>query len=298
MHLGGTTNTPWKCDDRAMIDLHTHTTCSDGTDTPFALVKKALAAGITTLAITDHDSTAGWSEAISALQPQIELVLGAEISCLTSDGISVHMLGLLFDGDNDEMQQMLADSRDTRLPRMRKMVELLSADGINISLDDVYRATPEGATVGRPHLADALVANGVVASRDEAFLNLLNNESKYYVTHAAPTPEDAIRIIRKAGGVAVIAHPFASRRGQVITADTFTDLVDAGLNGIEVHHRDQNAQEQETLQAIARELNLVITGSSDYHGTGKLNGLAENTTHQAQWEQLEAQANARRVVKK
>ena len=281
-----------------MIDLHTHTTCSDGTDTPFALVKKALAAGITTLAITDHDSTAGWSEAISALQPQIELVLGAEISCLTSDGISVHMLGLLFDGDNDEMQQMLADSRDTRLPRMRKMVELLSADGINISLDDVYRATPEGATVGRPHLADALVANGVVASRDEAFLNLLNNESKYYVTHAAPTPEDAIRIIRKAGGVAVIAHPFASRRGQVITADTFTDLVDAGLNGIEVHHRDQNAQEQATLQAIARELNLAITGSSDYHGTGKLNGLAENTTHQAQWEQLEAQANARRVVKK
>jgi predicted metal-dependent phosphoesterase TrpH len=281
-----------------MIDLHTHTTCSDGTDTPFALVKKALAAGITTLAITDHDSTAGWSEAISALQPQIELVLGAEISCLTPDGISVHMLGLLFDGDNAEMQQMLADSRDTRLPRMRKMVELLSADGINISLDDVYRATPEGATVGRPHLADALVANGVVASRDEAFLDLLNNDSKYYVTHAAPTPEDAIRVIRKAGGVAVIAHPFASRRGQVITADTFADLVAAGLNGIEVHHRDQNAQEQKTLQAIAHELNLVITGSSDYHGTGKLNGLAENTTHPAQWEQLEAQANARRVVKK
>lgn len=281
-----------------MIDLHTHTTCSDGTDSPFALVKKALAAGITTLAITDHDSTAGWSEAISALQPQIELVLGAEISCLTSDGISVHMLGLLFDGDNNEMQQMLADSRDTRLPRMRKMVELLSADGINISLDDVYRATPEGATVGRPHLADALVANGVVASRDKAFLDLLNNESKYYVSHAAPTPEDAIRVIRKAGGVAVIAHPFASRRGQVITADTFADLVAAGLNGIEVHHRDQNAQEQATLQAIALELNLAITGSSDYHGTGKLNGLAENTTHQAQWEQLEAQANARRVVKK
>jgi predicted metal-dependent phosphoesterase TrpH len=281
-----------------MIDLHTHTTCSDGTDSPFSLVKKALAAGVTTLAITDHDSTAGWAEAVTAIQPQIELVLGAEVSCLTTDGISVHMLGLLFDGEDREMQQMLADSRDTRLPRMRKMVELLSADGINISLDDVYRATPEGATVGRPHLADALVANGVVASRDEAFLDLLNNDSKYYVTHAAPTPEDAIRTIRKAGGVAVIAHPFASRRGQTITASTFADLVAAGLNGIEVHHRDQNAQEQETLIAIARELSLVTTGSSDYHGTGKLNGLAENTTHQAQWEQLESLANARRVVKK
>ena len=281
-----------------MIDLHTHTTCSDGTDSPFSLVKKALAAGITTLAITDHDSTAGWAEAVTAIQPQIELVLGAEVSCLTTDGISVHMLGLLFDGEDIEIQEMLADSRDTRLPRMRKMVELLSADGINISLDDVYRATPEGATVGRPHLADALVANGVVASRDEAFLDLLNNDSKYYVTHAAPTPEDAIRTIRKAGGVAVIAHPFASRRGQTITASTFADLVAAGLNGIEVHHRDQNAQEQETLIAIARELSLVTTGSSDYHGTGKLNGLAENTTHQAQWEQLESLANARRVVKK
>ena len=281
-----------------MIDLHTHTTCSDGTDSPFSLVKKALAAGITTLAITDHDSTTGWAEAVTAIQPQIELVLGAEVSCLTSDGISVHMLGLLFDGEDIEIQQMLADSRDTRLPRMRKMVELLSADGINISLDDVYRATPEGATVGRPHLADALVANGVVASRDEAFLDLLNNDSKYYVTHAAPTPEDAIRTIREAGGVAVIAHPFAPRRGQTITASTFADLVAAGLNGIEVHHRDQNAQEQETLITIARELSLVTTGSSDYHGTGKLNGLAENTTHQAQWEQLESLDNARRVVKK
>jgi len=148
-----------------LIDLHTHTTCSDGTDTPFALVKKALSAGITTLAITDHDSTAGWNEAITALQPQIELVLGAEISCLTTDGISVHMLGLLFDGEDKAIQQMLADSRDTRIPRMRKMVELLSADGIKISLDDVYRVTPAGATIGRPHLADALVANGVVASR-------------------------------------------------------------------------------------------------------------------------------------
>jgi predicted metal-dependent phosphoesterase TrpH len=281
-----------------MIDLHTHTTCSDGTDTPFALVKKALAAGVTTLAITDHDSTAGWSEAITALQPQIELVLGAEISCLTHDGISVHMLGLLFDGEDRAIQQLLSDSRDTRIPRMRAMVELLQADGIQISLDDVYKAMPDGATLGRPHLADALVANGVVASRDEAFLDLLNNGSKYYVTHAAPTPVDAIKAIRSAGGVAVIAHPFASRRGQVLDASSFADLVSAGLNGIEVHHRDQNAEEQASLSAIARELNLVTTGSSDYHGTGKLNGLAENVTDKTQWLRLESEANQRRVVTK
>ncbi|NBU57120.1 MAG: PHP domain-containing protein [Actinobacteria bacterium] len=280
-----------------MIDLHTHTTCSDGTDSPFALVKKALATGVTTLAITDHDSTAGWQEAITAIQPQIELVLGAEISCLTDDGISVHMLGLLFDGENKQMQQMLSDSRDTRIPRMRKMVELMQADGIAITLEDVYAATPAGATVGRPHLADALVARGIVKHRDEAFVELLSNGSKYYVTHAAPTPVDAIGVIRASGGVAVIAHPFASRRGETISAATFSDLVIAGLNGIEVQHRDQNMEEQKTLTSIAQELNLAITGSSDYHGTGKLNAMAENTTHPAQWEALEAQANARRVVR-
>ena len=280
-----------------MIDLHTHTTASDGTDSPFALVKKALATGVTILGITDHDSTAGWAEAITAIQPQIQLVLGAEVSCLTTDGISVHMLGLLFDGEDEQIQQMLSDSRDTRLPRMRKMVALLQADGFDISLEDVYQAAPDQATIGRPHLADALVAKKIVATRDEAFADLLHNESKYYVTHAAPTPADAIATIKRAGGVAVIAHPFASRRGQILTADTFQDLVAAGLDGIEVHHRDQNAAEQQVLTEIAGELHLVTTGASDYHGTGKLNAMAENTTHPAQWEALEARANARRVVK-
>ena len=280
-----------------MIDLHTHTTASDGTDSPFALVKKALATGVTTLGITDHDSTAGWAEAVTAIQPQIQLVLGAEVSCLTTDGISVHMLGLLFDGEDEQMQQMLSDSRDTRLPRMRKMVALLQADGFDISLEDVYKAAPDQATIGRPHLADALVAKKIVATRDEAFADLLHNESKYYVTHAAPTPADAIATIKSAGGVAVIAHPFASRRGQILTADSFQDLVAAGLDGIEVHHRDQNAAEQQVLIEIARELHLVTTGASDYHGTGKLNSMAENTTHPAQWEALEARASARRVVK-
>ena len=280
-----------------MIDLHTHTTASDGTDSPFALVKKALATGVTTLGITDHDSTAGWAEAVTAIQPQIQLVLGAEVSCLTIDGISVHMLGLLFDGEDEQMQQMLSDSRDTRLPRMRKMVALLQADGIDIALEDVYQAAPDQATIGRPHLADALVAKKIVATRDEAFADLLHNESKYYVTHAAPTPADAIATIKSAGGVAIIAHPFASRRGQILTADSFQDLVAAGLDGIEVHHRDQNAAEQQVLTEIARELHLVTTGASDYHGTGKLNSMAENTTHPAQWEALEARASARRVVK-
>jgi len=281
-----------------MIDLHTHTTASDGTDSPSELVNKALSAGIETLAITDHDSTSGWAEAIAALRSPMSLVLGAEISTLTLTGISVHILGLLFDGDNKDLQAMLADSRDTRIPRMRKMVELMAADGIAIAMEDVIAATPPGATVGRPHLADALVKNKVVATRDEAFVDLLHNASKYYVTHAAPTPEEAISQIRKAGGVAVIAHPFASRRGEVISVATFTSLVTAGLIGIEVNHRDHSQIEREQLSEIADQLALVKTGSSDYHGNGKLNALGENRTDPAQWERLESLANARRVVRK
>lgn len=279
-----------------MIDLHTHTTASDGTDSPAALVNKALSAGITTLAITDHDTTSGWLPAIAAHRAPLSLVLGAEISTLTTDGISVHILGLLFDGENLEMQKMLAESRDNRIPRMRKMIELLVADGINITMEDVLAAAPATSTVGRPHLADALVAKGVVATRDAAFLDLLNNDSKYYVSHAAPTPEEAITCIKKSGGVAVIAHPFASRRGEIISVASFTSLVTAGLDGIEVDHRDHSLNERAQLSQIADHLKLVKTGASDYHGNGKLNALGENLTDPNQWERLESQADQRRVI--
>jgi predicted metal-dependent phosphoesterase TrpH len=279
-----------------MIDLHTHTTVSDGTDTPAQLVNKALAQGLDTLAITDHDAIAGWSSAIRALRGNLKLVLGAEISCLTKEGISVHMLGLLFDGTNLALLEALENTRDERLPRMRKMIELMRADGIDISLSDVEAVMPLGATMGRPHLADALVARKIIKTRDEAFQNLLNNESKYYVSHLAPTPEEAVRLIRAAGGVAVIAHPFASLRGQILQSSDFIELKAAGLNGIEVNHRDQSNEERLSLLNIASDLDLVMTGSSDYHGTGKLNSLGENVTDPAEWERLEAMADARRVV--
>ena len=279
-----------------MIDLHTHTNNSDGTDTPHALINKALSSGITVLGITDHDTTSGWKDAIAARRANLALVLGAEISCLTQDDVAVHMLGLLFDGENATMQTMLEESRDSRLPRMRRMTELLTADGIEISIEEVFAVMPEGATLGRPHLADALVAKGHIASRDEAFATLLHNGSKYYVTHLAPTPEDAIKVIRQAGGVAVIAHPFATRRGQTLSAMSFPSLIAAGLNGVEVEHRDHSQEEREQLRELARDLGLVITGASDYHGTGKLNSIGENHTDPAEWARLELMADARRVV--
>jgi predicted metal-dependent phosphoesterase TrpH len=279
-----------------MIDLHTHTTCSDGTDRPRELVNKAIVRGLEVLGISDHDTTSGWEEATQALRGSLKLALGAEISCLTTDGISVHMLGMLFDPNHKEMQTVLEETRDGRLPRMRKMIEKMRAEGMDISIEEVEKAMPVGATMGRPHLADALVAKKIIKSRDEAFIDLLHNDSRFYVSHAAPTPVEAIALIRRAGGVAVIAHPFASHRGQILKAEDFADLVAAGLNGIEVDHRDQNPDERAMLRLIAQELDLVVTGSSDYHGTGKMNLLAENHTSREQWEKLESQADARRVV--
>ncbi len=280
-----------------MIDLHTHTNKSDGTDSPRELVNKAIVQGLTVLGISDHDTTSSWQEAIETLRADLSLALGSEISCLTHDGISVHMLGLLFDGEHQQMQVMLEETRDGRLPRMRKMIEKMQAAGIDISMDDVEAARPIGATLGRPHLADALVNKGIITSRDEAFQGMLNNDSAFYVSHAAPTPAEAIAMIRSAGGVAVIAHPFASHRGQILKASDFQELVDAGLNGIEVDHRDQNPDERAILRNIAHELNLVVTGSSDYHGSGKLNLLAEFQTSPGEWEKLESQADQRRVVR-
>lgn len=279
-----------------MIDLHTHTTCSDGTDRPRDLVNKAIVQGLEVLGISDHDTTSGWEEARQALRGSLKLALGAEISCLTTDGISVHMLGMLFDPNHKEMQTVLEETRDGRLPRMRKMIEKMRAEGMDISIEDVEKAMPAGATMGRPHLADALVAKKIIKSRDEAFIDLLHNDSRFYVSHAAPTPVEAIALIRRAGGVAVIAHPFASHRGQILKPEDFADLVAAGLNGIEVDHRDQNPDERAMLRVIAQELDLVVTGSSDYHGTGKMNLLAENHTSREQWQKLESQADARRVV--
>ena len=278
------------------IDLHTHSTYSDGTDKPSELINKALAAGITVIGLTDHDSIGGWQEATASLRPGISLVPGAEISCQTTDGISVHILGLLFDSSNSELMNTLEKTRENRHGRMEKIIARINEAGIDITMNDVLAQLSDGATLGRPHLADALVKKGVVASRDEAFTQMLHNNSKYYVSHYSPTPEDAIALIKAAGGVSVIAHPMASHRGRTISLETFGSLIDSGLDGIEVDHRDHSPDEKKQLIALANGSNLVMTGASDYHGNGKLNSLGEYTTNPDQWERLEARANARRVI--
>lgn len=279
-----------------LIDLHTHTSYSDGTDTPAQLINKALAAGISIIGLTDHDSISGWQEASNALRAGISLVPGAEISCQTPDGISVHILGLLFDSNNSELMNTLEKTRENRHGRMEKIIARINEAGIDITMNDVLEQLSDGATLGRPHLADALVKKGIVASRDEAFTQMLHNNSKYYVSHYSPTPEAAIKLINDAGGVSVIAHPMASHRGRTISLDTFGSIIQAGLDGIEVDHRDHSPDEKLQLIKLANDSNLVMTGASDYHGNGKLNTLGEYTTSLEQWEKLESRSNARRVI--
>ncbi len=284
-----------------LIDLHTHSNASDGTDSPAALIDKAIERGINVLALTDHDTVAGWNEAITALSSHsqssnLKLVLGSEISCQDKDGTSIHMLGLLFDENYQPLISELEKTRENRLTRMQRIVARLNEAGIEITLDEVYAQKRGDATLGRPHLADALVAKGHVANRDEAFSTFLHNGSKFYINHYSPSPEEAIRLIKEAGGVAVIAHPLASRSGRRVNPEIFADLIAAGLDGIEIDHRDHQELERTALLRIALENDLVVTGSSDYHGTGKLNQLAEFSTSPEQWERLESRARERRVV--
>lgn len=290
-----------------LIDLHTHTNASDGTDSPSELIDKAINRGINILALTDHDTTRGWSEASSALlnhssQSSMKLVLGAEISCQDENGISIHMLGLLFDPDYQPLYEVLERTRENRHSRMERIIARLNEAGIDITLEEVNAQRKGDATLGRPHLADALVARGHVASRDEAFAALLHNKSKFYINHYSPSPMETIKLIKAAGGVAVIAHPLASQRGRTISMDLFESLISAGLDGIEVDHRDHSENEKSELLRFAIENELIVTGSSDYHGTGKLNQLAEYTTHPRQWEALEARAlsasGTRRVIQR
>jgi len=281
-----------------MIDLHTHSLASDGTDTPGELINKAHARGISVLGLMDHDTVAGWDDATSNLRPGMSLVLGSEISCQTLDGTSVHMLGMLFDRENTALAEVLSTTRDNRLTRMNRIIGRLNEAGFEITIEDVLAQLVPGATLGRPHLADALIAKKIVASRDEAFTELLHNNSKYYISHYSPTPEDAIKLIKQAGGVAVIAHPLASLRGRTVSIDSFKSMVEAGLDGIEISHRDQSEDERQLLREVVEQYGIIATGSSDYHGNGKLNELAEFTTTPEDFEALESKADARRVVRK
>jgi 3',5'-nucleoside bisphosphate phosphatase len=260
------------------VDLHTHSTASDGTDSPAELVWAAAESGLDVVALTDHDTVSGWVPAADAAAGAgVALVPGVEISC-QAEGISLHLLGYLFDPADPQLSAELRRTRDDRVPRAKAMVRLLAEAGHPITWEGVLAQVGPGATVGRPHIADALVAAGVVPDRTQAFEHLLHSSSPFYVTHYAADPIEAIRLIHAAGGVAVFAHPGAHLRGQVVSDDVIHRMADAGLDGLEIDHRDHDRATRHRLRSLARERDLLATGSSDFHGAGRENRLGEHLT--------------------
>jgi predicted metal-dependent phosphoesterase TrpH len=282
------------------IDLHTHSSRSDGTDDPADLVRIAAEAGIGVLALTDHDTTAGWDEAAKAKPDGLRLVRGAELSCVSPDGrggrVSVHLLAYLFDPEHPAVVTEQTRLRAERRVRLVKMVTRMAEDGYPVDPATFLDRFPPDLPAGRPHLARALVDEGVVGSVNEAFQSLLNNSSRYYLPRADTPVDAAIEMITSAGGVCVFAHPLARRRGRVVELSVIADLAEAGLAGIEVDHPDHDAPDRAALRGLAAELGLVATGSSDYHGTNKTTPIAAETTDPEMFERLVAGATAIEVV--
>lgn len=264
------------------IDLHTHSTVSDGTDTPAELVAAGAAAGLDVLAITDHDTTAGWAEALAAAPPGLRVLPGAELSTTSPNGrggrATVHLLAYLFDPTAPALVAEQARLRTERMERLSVMLHRMVADGLPIDEEAVFGAMRDGASAGRPHLARALVRAGVVGSVQEAFERYLHSSGPYYVRRHDTPVREAIAMIAEAGGVTVLAHPLARRRGDVIGIDVIAELAGAGLTGIEVDHADHDDATRRRLRWLAGELGLVVTGGSDYHGANKRIPLGANTT--------------------
>jgi predicted metal-dependent phosphoesterase TrpH len=280
------------------IDLHAHTTASDGTYEPAELVGMAEAAGLTVVAITDHDGTAGWSEARRALRYGHEagvwstirtVVPGIEISCKIHD-IGMHMLGYMFDPFNAELDAALGAIRDSRTHRAEAMVGKARELGAPITWERVQEIAGDGV-VGRPHVATALVEAGVVASMDDAFgPDWLGEGGRARVDKNDMDPFRAIELIRAAGGVTVMAHPMAWRRGPVVEDKDIAAFAEAGMTGIEMNHPDHGPKERDRIRGLARELGLLTTGSSDWHGSRKVAGLGAETTDPEVYEELVARS--------
>ena len=274
------------------IDLHTHSTRSDGLDTPSQLVTNAAKAGINVLALTDHDTVSGWDEARSkALELGLGFVPGIEVTSVSdieksgrTIRISVHLLAYLPDPNHEALALVLGDTVATREARARAIVDKLATQ-MPITWEMVLDHLDKGATIGRPAIADTLVTMKKVSDRSEAFDYYLATDGPFYVSHSAVSTVEAIELIGKAGGVSVIAHPLKGvgpdTSPEDLPLDHFEQMIQKGLSGIEVYHRDVPEAARSWLLGLADKHELVVTGSSDYHGVaGKPNQLGENTTSQ------------------
>jgi predicted metal-dependent phosphoesterase TrpH len=281
------------------IDLHTHSTASDGTDSPAELMANAAAASLDVVALTDHDGFGGWDEAVSALPSGLTLVRGIEISAAAEEdgrSINLHLLGYLPDPTYAPLVDELTEVRDSRVHRAQRIVAAMVADGHPVSWESV-RARAQGA-VGRPHIASELVDLGLVPTVSDAFTDAwIGPAGRYYRSERKVPVLHAISLVRGAGGVPVFAHPGASKRGQTVSDGTVAAMAAAGLVGLEVDHPDHDEETRTALRGLAAELGLVVTGSSDYHGTRKPTPLAANTTGVEAYEAIVAAATGAPLVR-
>ena len=292
----------------AIIDLHSHSTRSDGKESPTEVFEHAAAAGVSVLALTDHDTTNGWAEGSAAAArlgigfvPGIEVTTRAKV--LVGDRhrfISVHMLAYLPDPKYKPLADELSATLSSREVRAQGITDKLAVD-FPITWELVLEMLEEGATIGRPAIADALVELGIVADRAEAFRGPLDKHGPYYLATETTDTFDAIKLIREAGGVPVIAHPLTDVRPGASRGDLpeehFEKLIDAGLAGFEVYHREVPEVAREWLLMLARKHDLIHTGSSDYHGVhGKPNRLGENTTSPEMFERILAAGTGSNVI--
>ena len=275
-----------------LIDLHCHSSASDGTQPPADVVRRAAAAGVDVLALTDHDTVAGHEEAVRALPPGMTLVRGMELSCRTR-GHSVHLLAYLFDAAEPELAAERERIRADRVNRARGMVERLRALGTPVTWEQVRRITGDSVP-GRPHIARAMVEAGVVESFEEAFTpEWIAAGGRAYVDRYALDPARAVRLVRAAGGVPVLAHPRAFRRRYTASDEEIADLAAAGLGGVEVDHPDHAPADRTALRGLAAELGLFVTGASDDHGELTGHRLGTETTSEEAYATLCSQATMR-----
>ncbi|AUM15944.1 metal-dependent phosphoesterase [Rhodococcus ruber Chol-4] len=280
------------------IDLHTHSLASDGTDTPAGLVRAAVEAGLDVVALTDHDTTAGWDAAADALPAGLRLIRGMEMSCTGrgEDGrpVAVHLLAYLFDPRNEAFAVERERLRGERVGRIRTMAERMAADGLPVDPERIVTAA--GPVAGRPHLARALVEAGVVPSIEAAFADLLSSRGRYYVTKADTPLSEAVRMVADAGGVTVVAHARARSRGRLLALDHIEELAELGLGGLEADHPDHAPADAQLMRDMAAKLDLFVTGSSDYHGGNKAVPLGRYTTDPEAFEALTARATGVEVL--
>ncbi len=272
------------------IDLHTHSTVSDGTLSPAGVIEAAAAASLDVVALTDHDSLRGWLEAAQAAgRLGLEFVPGVEISCRwygVDPAIPLHLLGYYVDPASAPLQTELARVREAREHRAERMVELMNADGVDVTWSEV-QGYAAGGTVGRPHLAQALIRRGLAATVSDAFAASMLGQ-RWRLPKADTDVFRALDLVRDAGGVSVFAHPRATRRGRVVPDSLIIDMAGKGLSGLEVDHEDHSPEERAEVRALAADLGLVATGSSDFHGANKTIPIGANLTDPEAFAQLRA----------